>query len=128
MKIRKQILLLAVITAGFTLATQAQAQYRAVGEDGIAASPKLRQMLNDAKRPSGSDSSRVVSYQAVGEDGIAASPKLRQMLNDRKTSSGSDSSRVVSYQAVGEDGISASPKFRQMLREGGTQFQIAPIK
>ena len=93
MKIRTQILLLAVITTGFTLATQAQAQYRAVGEDGIAASPKVRQMLNDAKR-----------------------------------SSGSDSSRVVAYQAVGEDGISASPKFRQMLREGGTQFQIAPIK
>ena len=85
-------------------------------------------MLNDANRPSGSDSSRVVSYQAVGEDGIAASPKLRQMLNGRKTSSGSDSSRVVSYQAVGEDGIAASPKLRQMLREGGTQFQVAPIK
>ena len=42
----RMILLAATAITGLFL-TQAQAQYRAVGDDGIAASPKVRQMLDE---------------------------------------------------------------------------------
>jgi hypothetical protein len=40
---------LATAVAALTLTTAAYAQYKPVGDDGIAASPKVRQMLNERK-------------------------------------------------------------------------------
>ncbi len=44
-------LLSAIVTtaAALTVSTAAYAQYRTAGDDGIAASPKVRQMLNERK-------------------------------------------------------------------------------
>jgi hypothetical protein len=47
MKIQQRILVLGATSLVGLFVTQAQAQYRPVGDDGIAASPKLRQMLNE---------------------------------------------------------------------------------
>jgi len=73
------------VAAIFT--TSASAQYRAVGDDGIAASPKVRQALNERKRNAAvtptSTGVASVGYRAVGDDGIAASPKLREQLSQR---------------------------------------------
>jgi len=44
-----KIALAAVALAALALASTASAQYKAVGDDGIAASPKVRQMLNERK-------------------------------------------------------------------------------
>ncbi len=50
MKIQNGLLLAAVTaTAAFFINT-ASAQYQAVGSDGIAASPKVRQQINDQNR------------------------------------------------------------------------------
>jgi hypothetical protein len=46
MRLQHRILLLAATAITGLFVTQAQAQYRAVGDDGIAASPKVRQMLD----------------------------------------------------------------------------------
>jgi hypothetical protein len=43
------LVLAATAIAALTLAGSAGAQYKAVGDDGIAASPKVRQMLNERK-------------------------------------------------------------------------------
>src|SRR5262245_32497216 len=42
-------LTIATALAALTLTTAANAQYKPVGDDGIAASPKVRQMLNEHK-------------------------------------------------------------------------------
>jgi len=133
MKNLNKITLVAAFAAMFSLANQASAQYQATGDDGITASPRLRQMLNERKTVASTPSSAVASvgYQAVGDDGIAASPKLRQMLNERKTVASTPSTAVAStgYQATGADGITASPKLRQQLNERGAQtIMIAPLK
>ena len=47
MKIQHRILLLAATAVAGLFLTQAQAENRAAGGDGIAASPKVRQMLNE---------------------------------------------------------------------------------
>jgi hypothetical protein len=49
MKTQYRMVLLAA-AIGTLFVTQAQAQYRAVGSDGIAASPKLRVMLDERAR------------------------------------------------------------------------------
>lgn len=132
MKNLNKILLVAAFAAMFSLANRASAQYRAVGEDGIAGSPKLRQFLNERRTVASTPSTTVVSvgYNAVGEDGIAASPKLRQFLNERRPVASAPSTAVASvgYQPTGKDGITASPRLRQQLNERGTQFMVAPLK
>jgi len=136
MKNLSKITLVAAFAAMFSVASQASAQYQAVGDDGIAASPRLRQMLNERKTAASTPSYAVASvgYQAVGDDGIAASPKLRQMLDERRAvasapSTGSTAVVSTGYQATGADGITASPKLRQQLNERGAQtIMIAPLK
>ncbi len=132
MKIRTRIFIAAVLAAGFTLVNPVNAQYQARGNDGIYASPKLRQILEQQRKvavPTSGQGAQV-SYQARGEDGIAASPGVRRILSEQKTRPGSasDDQKSVSYSAQGKDGIYASPGVRKVLNERGAQFQIAPLK
>jgi hypothetical protein len=119
MKTRNGLLLAAIVTASLVLANQAKAG----DDDGIVASPKLREMLNAQKRVTATPESHDVGYTTVGSDGVAASPKLRTQLAAQQTVSvsnfGSSSAgkvKSISYSAVGEDGIAASPKLRSMMR------------
>jgi len=132
MKKFSTIAMITAVAAMFSLTTSAKAQSQVVGEDGIAASPKVRQMLNERKANSAvSAKAASVGYQAKADDGIAASPKVRQLLNERKTVASTLSTGVASagYRATGEDGITASPKVRQQLNERGhARIMIAPLK
>jgi len=129
--IMKKTILLAVAAAGIFTVT-ANAQYQPVGDDGIAASPRLRQQLNERKHVVSASSTTVASvgYRATGDDGITASPKARQMLSERKSVMSAPSSAVASvgYKPTGADGIAASPKLRQQLDEQRKQFMVAPLK
>jgi hypothetical protein len=126
---KKTILLGIAAVSVFTLT--ANAQYRPTGEDGITASPKLRQMLEETKKVVSSPSPAVASvgYQATAEDGVTASPKLRQLLNERKAVVGAPSAVIssVGYRPTDADGVTASPKLRQQLNEQDTQFLLHHI-
>ncbi len=134
MKHLNKILAIAAFAALFGLTNSANAQYRAVGDDGIAASPKHRQFLNESgkRMVKGAPSTTVASvgYRATGIDGITASPKMRQFINDSRGVQSTPGTVVVKagYQATGEDGITASPKFRQQLNERSRTFLVAPLK
>jgi len=143
MKTMNKILFIAALATTVGLADRANAQYQPVGDDGIAASPKVRQMLNERKAVARTTSTKAakttpaavasVGFRASGDDGIAASPKVRQMLNERRAvvSAASAASEVASagYRATGADGITASPKLRQQLNERTSpQVIIAPLK
>ncbi|MBI3875556.1 MAG: hypothetical protein HY300_06270 [Verrucomicrobia bacterium] len=122
---------LTVVATGLFLATavSSNAQYSAVGADGITASPKLRAQLNEqgASSIAASDTFRPASYWAMGDDGIAASPKLRGMLSAGAVG-GTTVARDVTYKTVGDDGVAASPKLRSFLNDNGKTFEIAPVK
>ncbi len=45
-----RLVIVTSIAAAAMFVTPSSAQYRAVGDDGIAASPKVRQMLNERPR------------------------------------------------------------------------------
>src|SRR5262249_5157715 len=128
-KLKKTILLGIAAVSVFTLT--ANAQYHPTGEDGITASPKLRQMLKERKKVVSSPSATVASvgYQATGEDGITASHNLRKLLNEREAvvSAPSYVTASVGYRPTGADGITASPKLRQQLNEQETQFMLHHI-
>ncbi|ODU25142.1 MAG: hypothetical protein ABS95_00945 [Verrucomicrobia bacterium SCN 57-15] len=115
-------------------ASTSNAQFRATGDDGITASPKYRQFLNERGRPmvKGAKPTTVASvgYQPTGRDGITASPKLRQFINESRGVESTPGTVVVKvgYRPTGDDGITASPKFRQFLDEHKSSYQVAPLK
>ncbi len=133
MKNLNSILFAAAIAATFSLANNASAQFKPTTDDGIAASPKVRQMLNEraaAARVATVTSSVMVTYRNPA-DGVTASPKVRQMFAERKVVvSGAPTTEVASavYNPTGADGVTASPKLRQQLDERSTQIIIAPLK
>jgi len=130
MKTNKLILLAAVATAAFTLKTPARAQFKPETNDGIAASPKVRQNLDERNAHQTAASHLVVATRPAGaESAVAASPKVAQMLAEHKVVPGSTTIEdSVSMTARSGDGITASPKVRQQLDERGAQIQIAPVK
>jgi hypothetical protein len=135
MKNLNKIVFIAALAASFGLANRASAQCRVVGDDGVAASPRVRQMLDQGSAASCCAASTLagpiasVGYEA-GTAGIAASPKVRQMLSAKQAVVGAPSAGVASagYQATGADGITASPKARQQLDEQDARFMVAPLK
>jgi hypothetical protein len=114
-------------------AFQACAQYRPTGEDGITASPRLRQMLNErpALSRSGSASSDPVLVSGSTRDGIVASSRVNPQITQRKsiTLPPSTDSALASTTKAPNDGIAASPKLRQQMRDHSAppQVEIAPI-
>jgi hypothetical protein len=128
MKNPSRLLIAAAALALFASAGQVKAQSQAVGDDGIAASPKVRQMLNERKARNAAPlqvTINLITSQAT----IAGSPKDQQMRNERmpalvpQTGGG-----TVGYMPTGPDGITASPKVRQMLDERRQTVEIAPLK
>ena len=115
--------------------------YQPTGEDGITASPKMRQLLDEraAMNQTNSNVTPVNGPAAgslpFGDEGIAASPKIRQMLNEEDASVYAQikydqvAFKSAGYRATGDDGVTASPKMRQMLNERGQgETQVAPLK
>ncbi len=126
MKNSNRLLVAAVALALFVSAGQIKAQ--AVSDDGIAASPKVRQMLNERKA-SGATPQQVTINQIVPQTKIAASPKVQQMRNERMPASVLQvGPETAGYRVKGSDGITASPKARAMLDEHRQTVQIAPLK
>jgi hypothetical protein len=132
MKNLKRFLIVAALAATFGLAGRANAQYQPTGDDGITASPRLRQQIDERKKVSSTPSATAVAvgYRIATDDGIAASPRLRQQLNERKTVVSVPSSAMASvgYRPTGDDGITASPRLRQQLNERPREIRVAPLK
>jgi len=137
MKHLNKILAIAAFAAMFGLTNSASAQYRAGEDDGIAASPKYRQFLNESGKrmvkgtPSTSATVAAVGYRATGVDGITASPRLRQFIDASRgvqSTPSATATAAVGYRATGDDGITASPRLRQQLNERGRTFTVAPLK
>jgi hypothetical protein len=136
MKNLNNILFAAALAASFSLAGNASAQYKATGDDGITASPRARQIINERKAAATAytatpaPATASATYRPIAANGIVASPKQLQQLNERRVLLGAPSTEVASvgYRATGADGITASPKFRQQLNESAPTFTIAPIK
>jgi len=130
MKNLNRILFATAFAASFSLVTNASAQFKPATDDSIAASPKVRQMLNERAAAATVGSAGMVTYRNSA-DGVTASPKVRQMLAERKVVvSGAPATEVASagYRDTGADGITASPKLRAQLDERSTAILIAPLK
>lgn len=120
MKMMNRMLLLAATTAGLAFTVTVTAA------PAIAASPKVRAMLDDQASRATAVSTTVSAKDCCAAENLAASPKVQQMLAERpKCCAGSATETTVSRP---DDGIAASPKLRQQLNERSTEFQIAPIK
>jgi hypothetical protein len=134
MKTTNRLLFAVALTATISFANSvvADVQFKPVGDDGIAASPKVRQMLNET-RVRGAHIAVVATTApaAIETQTIFASPKVRQTFPERSAQGASMAAELggVSYNSTGSDGITASPKLRQQLNDTGTSpIIIAPLK
>ncbi len=108
-----RILLAAATAATFALVSQALA------DDGIAASPKARQMLNDRNATANAATTVTAgaSYEVATPGANAtASPKVRQMFADQAKSTLASSGDTLVSRA---DGIAASPIIHLKIRPTG---------
>lgn len=130
MKIQNRLAIVAVTAIASMFIMKAKAQYLPVGDDGIAASPKVRAMLNDRVRTSSASVANNSSFQARADQSIAASPNVRQTLAGRKAGTAApEGTAVVSAQSRTTDPIAVSLKLREQLDERNSrQLQIAPLK
>src|SRR5258708_35193499 len=112
MKTMNRILLSVAMATSFAFVSQALA------DDGIAASPKTRQALNDRQVVATTTTSApAMSCCAVCIPGAnaTASPKVRQMFADQAKSCIASSGGTTVSQVA--DGVAASPKVRAQLNE-----------
>jgi hypothetical protein len=130
MKIINRILKAGTMVAALTLVAGAQAGHQVICEDGVVASPKVRQMLNDRQPILAADGRGAASYEPRSAAAPFAPPKVRQMANERVTFDAPPApvDVIVSYRAQGPDGITASPKVREQLESGPVTIEIAPVR
>ena len=118
------------ITAGFI--AQAEAQYPANDNDGITASPKVRQMLAERKGATvnTSPAKAAVTTRASSAPAIAASPKVSQLLAEQKANQAGLKTTVSSVQSQpAQTRLAASPHVQKEISERTSPpVQIAPLK
>jgi len=132
---KMQTVRIAVLTVAIIApAMAAKAQSLATTDDGIAASPKVRQRLEERRATFRVHSSSPIQASTTqpASDGIAASPKVRTQLDARYAAArsvSSQSSLASSTTRAPSDGIAASPKLREQLDERAlrSHIEVAPI-
>lgn len=98
-------------------------------DNGIAASPKVRAMLNEQCRSKCAAPDHATVSRITPQTAFAASPKVQQMNSQKAPATALQAaSETAGYQPTGSDGITASPKVRAMLNEQRQAVQIAPLK
>ena len=128
-------------TCRFLIATAALVLFASAGQakaggtdsccdDRIAASPKVRAMLDEQKARCCTAQTQVTTYGTTTRQAdIAASPKVQQMRRERAPASVVVvSTEAAGYRQTGSDGITASPKVRAALDERRQTVEIAPLK
>src|SRR5258708_2175279 len=123
------------LIAAATLALLASAgQAKAGGtasccDDGIAASPKVRAMLDERCNSRCADRTQASATSATPHTAVAASPKVQQMRGERTMAPVAQVTiETAGYSPTGVDGITASPKVRAQLDERRQAVEIAPLK
>ena len=131
MKTMNRILLGATVTMVLGSLNYALAQAQMSGPNGLAASPKVRQMLSERPAKSAEAAPTAAASQTSNQSAamLAGSPKARQMAQDNAKSTVADTTSGVVASTQGKaDAIAASPKVRAQMDERPVQFQIAPLK
>jgi len=122
---------LIVTIAGLLLgsAGRVQADTSSWSNDGIAASPKIRAMLDEQYKSRSAAPAQPPVTTTRSRAEIAASPKIQQMRSERPSAPVIVvSTETAGYRPTGPDGITASPKVRSQLDERRSVIEIAPLK
>ncbi len=116
-----KIALAAVAMASLVFAGTASAQYRPVGDDGIAASPRLRQMLNEHKAS---------TARAVAAAPAMACPKCADVLTTEVNhqAKGGQLLAGTATQKVAKHTCSACETKLSVVGEGKARHSVATHK
>src|SRR5207249_7985875 len=122
---------LIAIAAGLLIAYPSQTKAGGTDsccDDGIAASPKVRAMLDERCKSTCAAPSRVTVTTTTRQTDIAAPPKVQQMRAERTAGPVVQATETTGYKPTGADGITASPRARAQLDERRQTVEIAPLK
>jgi len=129
MKNTHRFLIAVAACALFASSSQAKAGSGSCCDDGIAASPKVRAMLDERCKSRCAAPEQVAVTSTIPHSAVAASPKVQQMRNERAPALGLQiTAETAGYQPTGADGVTASPKVRATLDEHRQAVEIAPLK
>lgn len=129
MKNSNHLLVAAATLALLASAGRATAGTRYCCDDGFAASPKVRAMLDERCKSRCTAPTAVTATTITCQTDVAASPKVQQMRKERVSATLPQlGAETAGYKATGSDGITASPKVRAMLDEHRQTVEIAPLK
>jgi hypothetical protein len=124
MKTVRTLITAAVLAAAATSAA-ADTGYRAIGPDGIAASPRHRERLNELGGPRYVTSADSIVVVVPAQPAIAASPRFREQWHDRRYLSAQGGAEPdVVYRDSSR--IYASPRFREHMEFSRPRVGVAP--
>jgi len=122
MKKVNRVLAAAAVAAVLGISSSVRAQNQLVGDDGIAASPRLRAQMNERAKATGVvDKDFRVAPLATG-----ASPRVVAQREALTKAAGT--AAVATTKANATDGIAASPRVRLQMNDRPTAVEIAPVK
>ena len=132
MKSVNRVLAAAAVATLLGIGSSVRAQV--TGDDGIAASPKVRAQMNERRAreavvvapAKATVASTKAEVKPARTHAIVASPKVAAALAEREASGAE--MNIASTTAAANDGIVASPKVRAQLNERGERVEIAPVK
>ncbi|HEY5910683.1 MAG TPA: hypothetical protein VJA21_08780 [Verrucomicrobiae bacterium] len=131
MRALNQFLFASAIAVTLGFACLANAQYKPTSDDGITASPRVRQQLDERMATARQTAPATVvaaTRRPSGLAGVAASPKVRQMLAEPRVfihSTPPIEVLTAGYRATGSDGITAPPKLRQQIDERSASAPVS---
>jgi len=139
MKTTNRVLVAITVAVVSGLGSAALAGSRLSGNDGIAASPRVRMQMNERRATEVVFAPVYIApptivYQGIPAPGVTvtASPRVDQTMdNDWKVSTaGVVSSPTIATTVItsGDDGIVASPRLRMQMNERPQEIEIVPVE
>jgi hypothetical protein len=103
--------------------------YRTTGDDGIAASPRLRQQMDDRRAMQTAMGGSEIAVSA-GTSGKVSSTQGTYMVHNeqRVVTPNYEWQNTGSYKTTGNDGIAASPRLRQMMNDRAVRPEAAVMR
>jgi hypothetical protein len=103
--------------------------YRTTGDDGIAASPRLRQQMDDRRVMQTAMGGSEIAVSTGTSGKVSSTQGTYVVQNEQRAATPTYQSQSIgTYKTTGDDGIAASPRLRQMMNDRVVRPEVAVMR
>jgi hypothetical protein len=103
--------------------------YKTTGDDGIAASPRLRQQMGDRHAMQTAMGGSEIAVSAGTSGKVTSTQGTYVVQNEQRVATPTYQSQSIgTYKTTGDDGIAASPRLRQMMNDRTVRPEVAVMR